>query len=358
MGTTTFTVTEYPSTVSTTGTWTDPGYIVSNNGVNASTTGTLGAVVELTTSNFGFNIPAYATITSIIAQIQHYSTSSTDGHAKFYVSLCHNGVSKRTRTITDMQSTVTTTSLTLNAEEVALVSIAELNSDLIQVVIGVEKLSGTETYYFDYASIIVGYTVPSETVPSETVLVNGYTLIDTDWVYPGSVYASGDGAMNWTSLATDTSQSIWLNIPDMNIPDGSTIISADAIISAQISSAESMNAEYDLYYNSSLIDSHQAVLGLTRVYQTLSASNYSTLPSLTQCNSGNLRIRFKIIQGNKPLCTYYIDYIALRVLYSVPAGNVYVNIGGTWKLGTAYVNVGGVWKQAVVSANIGEVWKS
>lgn len=354
MGATTFTVTEFPSTVSTTGTWTTPENIVSNNGLDASTTGTLGAVVELTTSNFGFNIPAYATITSIIVQIQHYSTSSTDGHAKFYVSLRHNGVSKRTGTITDMRSTVTTTSLTLNAEQVASVSIAELNSNLMQAVIGVEKLSGTETYYFDYASIIVGYTVPSE-----TVLVNGYTLIDTDWVYPGSVYASGDGAMNWTSLATYTSQSIWLNIPDMNIPDGSTIISADAIISAQISSAESMNAEYDLYENSSLIASHQAVIGLTTLYQTLSASNYSTPPSLSQCNSGNLRIRFKIIQGNKPLCTYYIDYIALRVLYSLPvSGNVYVNIGGTWKLGTAYVNVGGVWKQAVVSANIGEVWKS
>lgn len=356
MGTTTFTVTNYPSAVSTTGAWTTPTNIYSDNGSYTSTEGTLGAVVELTTSNFGFNIPAYATITSIIAKIQHYSTSGTDDHAKFYVSLCHDGVSKRSGTLTDMRSAVTTASLTLNAEEIASISIADLNSSLIQVVIGVEKLLGTEKYYFDYTSITVEYTVPSE-----TVLVNGHTLIDTNWVNPGNVYASDNTAMTWTSPATSSSQQLWLNIPNMGIPANATIQTAYAVVRVKHSLASQGRTYYtDLYYNTTLIKAEEKLITATStIFTSYDMDNYTALPTVAQCNSGNLRIKFKISQDVASSLTYSVDCVSLTVIYSVPAsGNVYVNVGGAWKLGTVYVNVGGVWKQTTVNVNIGGTWKS
>ena len=356
MGTTSFTVTEYPSTVSTTGTWTNPETIYSNDGSFASTTGTLGAVVELITSNFGFNIPTYATITSIIVQTRHASTSGTDGHAKYYISLCHNGVSKKTGTLTDMRSTATIASLSLNAEEIASVSIAELNSNLMQVVIGVEKLSGTETYRFDYASIIVEYTVLSE-----TVLVNGHTLIDTDWVNPHNVYASDNIAMTWNSPAAAASQELWLNIPNMGIPTDATIQSAYAVVKVKHNLNSRKGRYYtDLYDSSKLIQAeNKDITATATMFTSYDMDNYTALPTVAQCNSGNLRIKFKISQTTASSVIYSVDCVSLIVIYSMPAsGNIYVNIGGTWKLGMAYVNVGGVWKQAVVSANMGGVWKS
>ena len=81
--------------------------------------------------------------------------------------------------------------------------------------------------------------------------------------------------------------------------------------------------------------------------------------TVAELNSGLAYAAVRAFRSGFISTTISFDYACLIVEYTLPAsGNVYVNIGGTWKLGMAYVNVGGVWKQAVVSANMGGVWKS
>lgn len=41
-----------------------------------------------------------------------------------------------------------------------------------------------------------------------------------------------------------------------------------------------------------------------------------------------------------------------------PIGQVWVNVGGTWKPATPWVNVNGTWKQAKACVNVNGTWKS
>lgn len=353
MGTTTFTVTKSPSAVTTTGTWTTPENVYTDNGSYASTTGTLNTEVTLITSGYGFSIPSYATIVSVIARMQWYSSSGTDT-AEAYLRVYYDGTTRGGAVITNCPSTLTT--VTLPTDYVTGVTVSELNSENLQGVIGLKKLSGTETYYFDYIEITVEYTVPSE-----TSLVNGYTLIDTGWVNPGNVYASDNTAMTWTSPASSATQELWLNIPNMGIPASATIHSAHATVRVKHNLASQGRTYHtDLYYNSTSIQAEEkSITASATMYTNYDMDDYASLPTVAQCNSGNLRIKFKIEQTVATSLIYSVDSVNLTVIYSVPpVGNVYVNIGGTWKIGVVYVNIGGTWKVAdSVKVNIGGVWK-
>ena len=149
-------VTKYAGAFSTTGTWTNGANIYANDGVYATTQGSINSNYDIIGSNFGFTIPTGSTINSVTVEAK-YKLSTTSSAWTGTLQAQYNGTLRGTAATTTSEPRTDTvwTKSTNNGTW----TVDELNNNLAQVLFRVRRTSITAcTYSVDYLSMTVDYT--------------------------------------------------------------------------------------------------------------------------------------------------------------------------------------------------------
>ena len=192
-----------------------------------------------------------------------------------------------------------------------------------------------------------------------TVYPTGHATVGGTWSNPGNIYTDNGRLTTISPPRLDTGQILNVTFPSAELPAEAEIASVSAQIEWRASRTANLGGGIQAGYDGALrgteVMDSAPTANTDRVFTNTDAGVWTA----AELNSGLAYAAVRAYRSIGILTTISFDYACLIVEYTMPAsGNVYVNIGGTWKLGMAYVNVGGVWKQAVVSANMGGVWKS
>lgn len=202
-------VTKYPQAYNIVdGAWNNPPNGYSDDGAYFDIDGVRNTSFYIHFSDFGFTIPAGSTINAITFEIE-YKVSSTASAGNIYLSARYDGSTYVSFNTTNEPLTDT---LFQGVVQPYVFSVEQLNSSLLAASVGV-RMTGNKAcnYMFDYVSVTVDYTEPSNDktgsvyiVTSGTVTVNGKKAASGSAEITGTASEEAGGKKNSASAVSIT----------------------------------------------------------------------------------------------------------------------------------------------------------